>query len=350
MSTVVGTLKKARKKHGPTIGGIGVKMPEQPRLPIGILPFDLASGGGIPLNRLTIVYGPESSGKTNFALAAIASYQKRFKGKCCVYIDVEQSLTSDWAVKLGVDVKKLAHIRPTHGEAVVDLVNELLYADDCGLIVIDSIAAIVTMPELKKDAEDLTPGMSGRIVSKLVRKCTAALGDAQREGRTPTLIWINQTRNKIGMVFGNPETMPGGAGQQFMASLRVRLAGKNIIVKEVTQAMPVIKQTSVVIQKWRQPICFTHTKYDMAMIAHKGLEIGECADWGVMKHYMKAYGLMEKTGKDFVYTPTGETFSTHLEMWEMLRKNRDKLRDLLVDKVKASPETAAADEEEDDDE
>ena len=341
MSTVSGTLKKARKKHGPTIGGIGVAMPEQPRLPIGILPFDLASGGGIPLNRLTIVYGPESSGKTNFALAAIASYQKRFPGKTCVYIDVEQDLTSEWAAKLGVNVKKLAHIRPTHGEAVVDLVNEMLYADDCGLICIDSIAAIITMPELAKDAEDQTPGMSGRIVSKLVRKCTAALGDAQRQGRTPTLIWINQTRYKIGVMFGNPETMPGGAAQGFMASLRVRLAGKNIVVKEVNKAMPVVKQTSVVIQKWRQPICFTHTKYDVAMIAHKGLDVGECLDWGVMKHYMKAYGIMEKVGKTFVYTPTGEAFDTHLEMWQMLRKNRDKLRDLLVKKLKENPEVAA---------
>ena len=348
MSSVVGTLKKARKKHGPAIGGIGVKMPETARLPIGILPFDLASGGGIPLNRMTIVYGPESSGKTNFALSALASYQKRFPGKTCVYIDVEQSLTSDWASKMGVDVKKIAHIRPTHGEAVVDLVNELLYADDCGLIVIDSIAAIVTMPELSKDAEDATPGMSGRIVSKLVRKCTAALGDAQRQGRTPTLIWINQTRHKIGMVFGNPETMPGGAAQGFMASLRVRLAGKNIVVKSVSSAMPVIKRSSVVIQKWRQPICFTHTKYDLAMIAHKGLEVGECLDWGVMKQYMKAYGIMEKSGTGFVYTPTGEVFETHLDMWEMLRKHRDRLLKLLVKKVQEKPE--AANVEEDDDE
>lgn len=347
MSTVGATLKKARKKHGPTIGGIGVGMPEQPRLPTGILPFDLASGGGIPLNRLTIVYGPESSGKTNFAMAAIASYQKRFKGKTCVYIDVEQSMTTDWAEKLGVNVKTLAHIRPTHGEAVVDLVNELLYADDCGLIVIDSIAAIVTMPELAKEAEDQTPGMSGRIVAKLVRKCIAALGDAQREGRTPTLIWINQTRQKIGMVFGNPETMPGGAGQQFMASLRVRLAGKNILVKEISSAMPVIKRTSVVIQKWRQPICFTHTKYDMAMITHKGLEVGECADWGVMKHYMKAYGFMEKSGQGFIYTPTGEVFETHLGMWEMLRKQRPKLLRLLVKKLKEKPEAAGHAEDED---
>ena len=346
MSIVGGILKKARKKHGPTIGGMGVVMPETARLPIGILPFDLASGGGIPMNRMTIVYGPESSGKTNFALAAVAAYQKRFTGKTCVYIDVEQALTSDWATKMGVNVKTLAHIRPTHGEAVVDLVNELLYADDCGMIVIDSIAAIVTMPELTKDSEDQTPGMQGRIVAKLVRKCTAALGDAEREGRTPTLIWVNQTRQKIGMVFGNPETMPGGAGQQFMAAMRVRLAGKNIIVKSISSAMPVIKRTSVVIQKWKQPICFTHTKYDIAMIAHMGLEVGECADWGVMKHYMKAYGLMTKSGNGFCYTPTGEVFETHLEMWEMLRKHRPRLLKLLVKAVKKNPE-AAGDAEED---
>ena len=344
MSSVLGTLKKAQKKHGKTIGGIGMRMPETPRLPLDILPFDLATGGGIPLNRLTIFYGPESSGKTNLALAAVKSYQKRYKKKTCVYIDVEQSLTSEWAEKQGVNTKTLAHIRPTHGEAVVDLVNELLYADDCGLIVIDSVAAIVTMPELEKEAENQQPGMQGRIVAKLVRKCTSALGDAQREGRVPTLIWVNQTRQKIGVMFGNPETMPGGAGQQFMAALRVRLSGKNIVEKSVNKAMPVIKQTSAVIQKWKQPICFTHFKYDMAMIAHRGLEVGECLDWGTMKTYAFAYGLIKKVGADYVYTPTGESFGTHLEMWEALRSQRDDLRKRLLKHLHENP--GAADKEE----
>jgi recombination protein RecA len=311
-----------------------------------ILPFDLATGGGIPLNRVTIIYGPESSGKTNLALEAVAAYQKRYPKKICVYIDVEQALTSEWVTAMGVDVKKLAHIRPTHGEAVVDLVNELLYADDCGLVVIDSIAAIVTMPELEKDAENQTPGMQGRIVAKLVRKCTAAFGDAQREGRVPTMIWINQTRMKIGVVFGNPETMPGGQGQQFMAALRVRLSGKNIVEKSVNKAMPVIKQTSMVIQKWKQPINFTHTKFLLAMIAHRGLEVGECLDWNCMKTYLTAYGLMEKAGGDYVYTPTGESWGTHLAMWEGLRERRDEIRELLLEKLKENP--GAADTEEED--
>ena len=344
MSTVSGTLKKAQKKHGKTIGGIGVEMPETPRLPLDILPFDLATGGGVPLNRLTIIYGPESSGKTNLALKAVASYQKRYPGKACVYIDVEQSLTSEWASKLGVDVKKLAHIRPTHGEAVVDLVNELLYADDCGLIVIDSVAAIVTMPELEKDAENQTPGMQGRIVAKLVRKCTAALGDAQREGRVPTLIWINQTRQKIGVMFGNPETMPGGAGQQFMASFRIRLSGKNIVEKSVNKAMPVIKRSRVVIQKWRQPICFTHTEFDLAMLAHRGLEVGECLDWAAMKKYLSAYGLIEKVGGDYVYKPTGESWGTHEAMWLGLRSQRDDIRERLLKKLHENPGAADAEE------
>ncbi len=344
MSTVGGILKKAQKKHGKTIGGIGVEMPETPRLPLDILPFDLATGGGIPLNRLTIIYGPESSGKTNLALKAVAAYQRRYPKKACVYIDVEQSLPSEWARKLGVDTKKLALIRPTHGEAVVDLVNELLYADDCGLIVIDSVAAIVTMPELEKDADNQTPGMQGRIVAKLVRKCTAALGDAQREGRVPTLIWVNQTRQKIGVVFGNPETMPGGAGQQFMAALRVRLSGKNIVEKSVNKAMPVIKRSGVIVQKWKQPICFTHTEFDLAMLAHRGLEVGECLDWAVMKKYLSAYGLMEKVGGDYVYTPTGESWGTHEAMWLGLRSQRDDIRELLLKKLHENPGAADAEE------
>ena len=344
MSSVLGTIKKAQKKHGKTIGGIGSEMPETPRLPLDILPFDLATGGGIPLNRVTILYGPESSNKTNLALKAIAAYQKRYSKKTCVFVDVEQSLTSEWARALGVDTDKLAHIRPTHGEAVVDLVNELLYADDCGIIVIDSIAAIVTMPELEKDAENQTPGMQGKIVAKLVRKCTAAFGDAQREGRVPTMIWINQTRQKIGVVFGNPETMPGGQGQQFMAALRIRVSGKNIVEKSVSKAMPVIKRTSVVIQKWKQPIRFTHFVMDIAMIEHKGLDVGECLDWNCMKQYLTAYGLMTKVGGDYVYTPTGESFGTHLAMWEGLRGQRNEIRDLLLEKLAENPGAAETEE------
>ena len=162
----------------------------------------------------------------------------------------------------------------------------------------------------------------------------------------PTLIWVNQTRQKIGVMFGNPETMPGGAGQQFMAALRIRLSGKNIVEKSVNKAMPVIKQTSAIIQKWKQPINFTHFKYDMAMIAHRGLEVGECLDWATMKTYLSAYGLMAKVGGDYVYTPTGESFGTHLAMWEGLRGQRNDIREMLLTRLAENP--GAADKEEED--
>ena len=110
--------------------------------------------------------------------------------------------------------------------------------------------------------------------------------------------------------------------------------------------MPVIKQSSVVIQKWKQPIHFTHTKFLLAMIEHKGLAVGECLDWLCMKQYATAYGLMAKVGGEYVYTTTGESFGTHAEMWEALRGRRDELREELLAKLKENP--GAADEEEDD--
>ena len=346
MSTIRSTLKKVQKKYGMNIGGIGMDLPELPRLPLGILPFDIASGGGIPMNKMTIVHGEESSGKTNFALSAIASFQRWYPDKTCVFVDVEHATPTNWMTKMGVDVKKLAPIRPTHGEAVVDIVNEMLYADDCGLLVIDSIPAIVTLPELEKDSGDRTPGMAGKIMAKLVRKCTAALGDAERNGRIPTMIWVNQTRHKIGMVFGNPETIPGGEGQKFMTFMRVRMSAKNVVDKTVNPSMPVMKSAKGVILKWKTPICTTHFGYDMAMLPHKGLVVGECADWGTMKKYLSAFKIVVKDGNQLVYTPTGEMFPNQDKLWQYLREHRDEIRDMVVAKLKADPEAAKDAEEE----
>ena len=339
--TVAGVLKAAQKKHGSGIGGRGLVLPEVERLPIGILAFDIASGGGIPLSRMSIVYGPESSGKTNFVLTCVAAFQQQYPDLVCVFIDIEQTLTTDWAETLGVNVDELVIIRPDYSEQIVDIVEDLLQSHDCGLIVLDSIAAMTTMQELSNSAEKEAPGTQARSVSKMVRKCVTALGEAQKGGRCPTLLWVNQTRTNIGQMFGNPETLPGGLAQKFMAALQVRLAGKNISDSSVSKVMPVIKQSSGVIKKWKQPICSTNFRYQMVMLGHDDHVPGECKDWELIKLYATKFGWIKK-GKGYMWQMGGQEagpFGTHAELYAHLRAENmiEEFRDTVIEILKEDP-------------
>lgn len=343
MSDVANVMKGAQKKYGETIGGLGAKHPETPRLPIGVLPFDIASGGGIPLNRMTMVYGPESSGKTNFVLKCIAAYQKAYPDRVCVFIDIEGVLDTGWAKKLGVNVNKLVVIRPSYAEQVVDIVESLLQSEDCGLIALDSIAAMSTMQEISVGtAEKDLPATQSRAVAKLVKRCTSALSEAEKEGYCPTLLWVNQIRFKIGVMFGNPETFPGGQAQRFMAALRVRIAGKNVIDDKVSKVMPVFKRTSGVIQKWKQPICAPNFRYDMCMVPHSGYKAGECADWNVIKQYALTFEWLKKEKGGYTFRGKGP-FSTHAELYDWIREKnlKPKITAAVVKELRSDPLKAA---------
>lgn len=342
MSDVGEVVAKAQKKHGDKIGGFGGGFPGIRRLPTGILAFDLASGGGIPLSRMTMVYGPESSGKTNFALSCVASYQRIYPDRPCTYIDIEMVTPEDWMASMGVDVPKLVLLRPDYAEQVIDIVEGLLSAENCGLVVIDSIAAMCTMQELSKDAEGESPGTHPRAVGKLVRRCTRALGEADKAGGFPTTLWINQVRSKIGVMFGNPETMPGGHAQKFMASMRVRLAGKNVMDNTVSNAMPVLKQTSGVIQKWKCAIYSQQFRYDMVMIPHAGRCVGECIDLPIVKQYVVPFGWLQKGKGGYVFTPTGAgPFKTHADFGDWLGEgdNLPAVRDLILAELSSGSTT-----------
>lgn len=314
------------KEHGANTAGRGLVLPQVPRLPSGIFAFDLATGGGIPKNRLTIVYGTESSGKTNLALCLIREHQRLHPEQTCVFVDIEGTLTTDWAQSLGVDTERLVVIRPDYAEQCVDIVTEILKAEDCGLVVIDSIAAMVNMAEINNTAEKANVGGTSRLVGNLVRQCTTTLSKAAKQGdftSVPTIVWINQIRFKVGVMFGNPETFPGGEAQKFMAALRVRLHGKNIVDAAVNKAMPVRKYTKGTVQKWKQPIFCTGFEYEMAMIPHKGLEVGYANDWPVVKAQLHSAGLMEKVDKGYAVPVLGdEQFKTQAELWEWIRSEK----------------------------
>jgi len=249
-------MAQIEKNHGK---GSVMKLGDQPVVDIqgistGALSFDLALGGrGIPRGRVSEVYGPESSGKTTLALQVIAEAQR--KGGLAAFIDAEHAMDPSYAQKLGVDVENLYVSQPDSGEQALDICETLVRSNAFDVIVVDSVAALVPRSELEGDMGDAQMGSQARLMSQAMRKLTSAVSRART-----SLIFINQIRMKIGVVFGNPETTTGGNALKFAASVRVEVrkgkpikvgddvVGHEVNVKVVKNKMaPPFKRTTLEI-------------------------------------------------------------------------------------------------------
>ncbi len=311
MSGSTEVMKKLNKDMGAVVQQ-GIEYDDVERIPTGVFPFDLAAGGGIPRGKISIIYGPESSGKTNLAMKAIASEQHRHaeegKGGKCVFVDIENGYDPNWSAKLGVDNEELIYAQPKTAEQAVDLVEALMYAEDVSLIVVDSLAALATQGELDSSAEKARVGGNSVACGNLVRKAINAFGETKKIGQYPTLILINQIRHKIGVMFGNPEYFPGGNAVRHASSFTARIYGKNKMVNTVSAAIPTYKETSVVLNKWKVPIVSVNSAYEMAMLPTGKLQPGEVDDWNTVSNYAKDYGIL--TGKSGAWEIGGEVFKT----------------------------------------
>jgi recombination protein RecA len=182
--------------------------------PSGSLSLDLALGGGIPRGRVVEIYGPESSGKTTMTLHAIAQVQKL--GGTAAFIDAEHALDPAYAKRIGVDVNNLLLSQPDSGEQALEIVETLVRSNAVDLIVVDSVAALVPRAEIEGDMGDAHMGLQARLMSQALRKLTSVINKSNA-----TVIFINQIRMKIGVMFGNPETTTGGNALKFYASVRM---------------------------------------------------------------------------------------------------------------------------------
>lgn len=189
--------------------------------PTGSLSLDIALGGGIPKGRIIEVYGPESSGKTTLTLHALAEVQK--SGGTAAFIDAEHALDPEYAKKIGVDLDSLLVSQPDSGEQALEIVETLVRSNAVDLIVVDSVAALTPRAEIEGEMGDSHMGLQARLMSQALRKLTAAVSRSN-----VSIIFINQIRMKIGVMFGNPETTTGGNALKFYASVRmeIRSAGK----------------------------------------------------------------------------------------------------------------------------
>lgn len=182
--------------------------------PTGCLSLDLALGGGIPRGRVVEIYGPESSGKTTLTLHAIAEVQRR--GGTAAFIDAEHALDPSYAKRIGVDIENLLLSQPDNGEQALEITETLVRSNAVDLIVIDSVAALVPRAEIEGDMGESLPGLQARLMSQALRKLTGVISRSKA-----TVIFINQIRMKIGVMFGNPETTTGGNALKFYSSIRM---------------------------------------------------------------------------------------------------------------------------------
>ncbi len=302
--------------YGDEIGGQGVTHKELERTPSGIFPLDLALGGGIPRGRVTMIYGAESSCKTTLALRLIAEHQKRWPDQACVFFDVENALDLGWAAQLGVDMKKLYLERPLYAEQCANMFVKILGASDVGIMVLDSVAAMNTSIEMEKDLEKAIVGNRALLMERLSRKITTRLIEHNRnpdQVHMPTVIYVNQVRTKIGVMFGDPETTPGGTAIRFQSTMIIRLFAKNVIDAKVSTVLPAWKKVSAVVRKWKVPILATHSEWHMAGVDHSGLVAGQSDDWRTAREYLKGYDLLVKAPGD-KWQLLGETFNKQDEI------------------------------------
>jgi recombination protein RecA len=282
-------------------------------VPTGSIGLDVALGvGGYPKGRIIEIYGPESSGKTTLAIHAIAEAQKN--GGTAAFIDAEHAFDRFYAEKLGVDISNLFISQPDNGEQALEIAEQLIRSSAIDIIVIDSVAALTPKKEIEGDMGDSAVGLQARLMSQALRKLTSTIAKTNT-----TCIFINQLREKIGVMFGNPETTTGGNALKFYSSVRIDVR-KSTPIKDGDDVIGSLTKVKVVKNKVAPPF----RRCEFEILFGEGIsKLGEIVDLGV------EYGIIKKSGSWFSY---GES---------KLAQGRDGVKALLKDNPELCEELEA---------
>ena len=308
-------MDKLEKDYGK---GAIMRMSDRPQEDVSVIPsgsvaLDIALGiGGYPKGRIIEIYGPESSGKTTLALHAIAEAQKL--GGIAAFIDAEHAFDSFYAGALGVDIDNLLISQPDNGEQALEITEHLIRSGAIDIVVIDSVAALTPKAEIEGDMGDSKMGLHARLMSQALRKLTSTISKTKT-----TCIFINQLRDKIGVVFGNPETTTGGNALKFYASIRVDVR-KSTAIKDGEDQTGNRTKVKIVKNKMAPP--FRKAEFDI--VYGKGIsKVGEIIDIGVERDIIK------KSGSWFSY---GD---------RKLAQGREAVKDLITQDVELQAELEA---------
>ena len=308
-------LEKMDKTYGKgTVMKMGDSAVEEVEvIPSGSLGLDIALGvGGYPKGRIIEIYGPESSGKTTLTMHAIAESQKA--GGIAAFIDAEHAFDVVYAKKLGIDVENLIISQPDNGEQALEIADNLIRSGAIDIVVIDSVAALTPKAEIEGEMGDSKMGLHARLMSQALRKLTATISRTKC-----TVIFINQLREKIGVMFGNPETTTGGNALKFYASVRIDIRKSGSPIKVGEDAVGNRVKVKIVKNKVAPP--FKNTEFDI-MYGEGISKVGEILDLGV------EFDIVKKSGSWFSY---GDT---------KLGQGRDAVKELLKDNPELLEELA----------
>ncbi|MDE5849365.1 MAG: recombinase RecA [Muribaculaceae bacterium] len=284
-------------------------------IPTGSIGLDYALGvGGLPRGRITEIYGPESSGKTTLAIHVIAEAQKM--GGICAIVDAEHAFDRFYAEKLGVDVNNLWIAQPDNGEQALDIAEQLINSGAIDVLVVDSVAALTPKAEIEGEMGDKNVGLHARLMSQAMRKLTGTIAKTRT-----CCIFINQIREKIGLMFGNPETTTGGNALKFYSSVRLEIRASGFI-KDGEQAVGRTAKVKVVKNKVAPPFM----KAEFELLFGEGISrVGEIVDLGV------EHGIIQKSGAWFSYN--GSKLGQGRDAVKRVLKENQELAEEIADKI-----------------
>jgi recombination protein RecA len=281
----------------------------------GSLSLDIALGGGLPKGRVVEIYGPESSGKTTLTLHAIAAVQRT--GGTAAFIDAEHALDPAYAKRIGVDIDNLLISQPDNGEQALEIAETLVRSNAVDIIVIDSVAALVPRAEIEGDMGDSLPGLQARLMSQALRKLTGIISRSNT-----SIIFVNQIRMKIGIMFGNPETTTGGNALKFYASIRMDIR-RTSQIKQGDAAIGNRTRVKVVKNKIAPP--FREAEFDIMF--NEGISYsGDVLDLAVQ------YEIVEKSGAWYAYN--SEKIGQGREATKEYLKEHPKVLEEIAEKVR----------------